>query len=289
MSSHDVFICHASEDKDAVARPLAELLRKLGLEVWFDEYSLDVGDSLSRSIDQGLATSRFGVVILSPSFFSKNWPQHELSGLVAKEMAYGKTILPIWHNITADGVRAVSPTLADKVAICTSSFSVKQMGRRILKVVRPDIFENLHRWILWRSILAKAQPSSTPIADLKQGPIRYPTLPPSLVVRIRVVHSVLGEASELDLEQMIDSFSRDVEPSREVEVWERIASSYLAVVGSESLPEPERGTLFATLLNISFLDAAALDRISRSSDKLTQLALDAWLKVGTHDAPTDNT
>jgi len=62
----DLFISHASEDKDDVARPLADKFIELGLKVWYDEYTLTVGDSLRRSIDRGLAGCRYGLVILSP-------------------------------------------------------------------------------------------------------------------------------------------------------------------------------------------------------------------------------
>jgi hypothetical protein len=77
---HDVFICHASEDKADVARPLAEALRNEGINVWLDEFQMRVGDSLRRKIDEGLRNSAYGVVILSPSFFLKQWPQWELDG-----------------------------------------------------------------------------------------------------------------------------------------------------------------------------------------------------------------
>src|ERR1051325_3140270 len=77
-ADYDAFICHASEDKDDLVRPLAEGLMKLGHKIWYDEFQLRVGDSLRRSIDKGLARSRFGIVVLSPSFFAKNWPQYEL-------------------------------------------------------------------------------------------------------------------------------------------------------------------------------------------------------------------
>jgi TIR domain len=80
----DVFVSHASEDKDAVARPLAAHLASKGHSVWYDEAILKVGDSLRRSIDRGLAAARYGVVILSPGFFAKNWPQYELDGMVQK-------------------------------------------------------------------------------------------------------------------------------------------------------------------------------------------------------------
>jgi len=117
----DLFICHASEDKNQVARPLAEALTRKGLRVWYDEFTLTVGDSLNRSIDYGLANSRFGVVILSPSFFGKEWPRRELDGLTAKEIQFGKTILPVWHNVDRGFVIKFSPVLADKLAVSTST------------------------------------------------------------------------------------------------------------------------------------------------------------------------
>lgn len=116
----DVFICHASEDKDDVARPLAQLLEKEGLKVWFDEEVITLGDRLHRSIDEGIANSRFGVVILSPHFFAKEWAKTELDGLNAKEIAFGKTILPVWHKVKQADVVRNFPTLADKKAASTA-------------------------------------------------------------------------------------------------------------------------------------------------------------------------
>jgi hypothetical protein len=114
----DVFISHASEDKDAIARPLAEALRARGLSVWFDEFELVVGSRLRARIDEGLARSRYGVVIVSHAFMSKPWPQRELAGLVARETDGGEElILPVWHGVRADDVRALSPPLADVLAV----------------------------------------------------------------------------------------------------------------------------------------------------------------------------
>jgi hypothetical protein len=113
----DIFLSHASEDKVAIARPLYNALKKAGVKVWFDEAELTMGDSLRRQIDGGLARCRFGVVILSPKFFAKDWPQKELDGLVARENASGeKGILPVWHNLTKVQVARFSPTLADRLA-----------------------------------------------------------------------------------------------------------------------------------------------------------------------------
>ena len=96
---YDVFISHASDDQDFAA-PLASALSDAGLEVWYDEYELSLGDSLRQKIDTGLACSRFGIVIISPDFLLKNWTQYELDGLQARQMTGDRVILPIWHRIT---------------------------------------------------------------------------------------------------------------------------------------------------------------------------------------------
>jgi hypothetical protein len=113
----DLFISHAHDDKPDVVRPLATKLKQKGMNLWYDEFSLKIGDSLRESIDHGLANSRYGVVVLSPNFFQKRWPQNELDGLFAMETGNRMRILPVWHNVTADDVRKYSSTLAGRVGI----------------------------------------------------------------------------------------------------------------------------------------------------------------------------
>jgi hypothetical protein len=138
----DVFVSHASEDKAVVARPLAEHLRERGLTVWLDDFELRIGDSLRRKIDAGLAGSRFGVVILSRSFFAKGWPQYELDGLVTRQVSGEQSLLPIWHDITKDEVKARSPSLADKIARSTAQYTIEEIAREIADVVRPAVDAN---------------------------------------------------------------------------------------------------------------------------------------------------
>lgn len=134
MKMWDVFISHASEDKDSIARPLAEALTRCGVSVWYDEFTLTLGDSLRRSIDQGLSQSRFGLVIVSPDFLEKEWPQRELDGLVAREIEGVKVILPIWHNVSRDLVLSSSPTLADRLA-ASSDKGISHIVGEVLQVV----------------------------------------------------------------------------------------------------------------------------------------------------------
>ena len=125
--AHDVFISHASEDKDGFVRELAQKLTSAGLAVWYDEFSLVWGDSLRRNIDRGLGSSRFGIVVLSENFFRKEWPQRELDGLVQLELAGQARILPIWHKVSKDEVAKFSPTLADKLAMNTGVSTVDEI------------------------------------------------------------------------------------------------------------------------------------------------------------------
>lgn len=118
-SQVELFISHASEDKVDFVRPLAEAL-KISFGVWYDEYELTLGDSLLRKINAGLATCDYGVVVLSPSFFKKEWPQAELDGLLALEQPNRKVILPIWKDIDKVGVADFSPILAGRLAVRAS-------------------------------------------------------------------------------------------------------------------------------------------------------------------------
>jgi hypothetical protein len=131
----DVFISHATEDKDTVARPLRDALTKLGITVWLDEAQMRIGHSLRRKIDDGIRSSRFGVVILSDSFFRKGWTNHELDGLATRTVAGEQSLLPIWHDLTPDEVMAYSPSLADKVAMNTSECGIEDIAGQIAEVV----------------------------------------------------------------------------------------------------------------------------------------------------------
>ncbi len=133
----DVFISHATEDKNAVADPLAKALSKAGLAVWYDTYELDIGDRLRRSIEQGLSQSRYGIIVLSPDFFKKHWPQLELDGLAQREENGQKVILPIWYNVTAEDVKKFSPLLADRIA-ATWDNGLDSVVQSIVRVVNKD-------------------------------------------------------------------------------------------------------------------------------------------------------
>lgn len=133
---YDVFISHASQDKEGFVEPLASLLSDMGFEVWYDDFVLKVGDSLRRDIDKGIANSEYGLVVLSPHFFAKGWTERELDGLTAREVAgRRKLILPIWHNVGQEDVLEYSPALADKVALDTRKMGLEEIAEAIAEVL----------------------------------------------------------------------------------------------------------------------------------------------------------
>lgn len=133
--THDVFISHASEDKDEFVRPLANALISEGLNVWFDEMTLRIGDSLRQKIDKGLASSRVGLVVLSPAFIKKGWTNYELDGIVTRTVSGEQVLLPIWHNITKQQVMEFSPSLADKVARSTATHTIDEIASEIAELL----------------------------------------------------------------------------------------------------------------------------------------------------------
>ena len=111
----DAFIAHASEDKEPFVRELATELAK-EFKVWYDDFTLKVGDRLRRKIDEGLARSRYGIVVLSKNFFNKHWPQEELDGLAQREVNGRNVILPVWLDVEYKDVADYSLPLADRIA-----------------------------------------------------------------------------------------------------------------------------------------------------------------------------
>lgn len=129
---YDVFISHASEDKESFANDLYNSLKNAGVKVWYDELCISWGDSLRSKIDNGLRKSKYGIVILSNYYIKKGWTQYELDGLFQIEMTGGKTILPIWHNISKKEVQDFSPTLAGRMALNSAMMTPNEIAKELI-------------------------------------------------------------------------------------------------------------------------------------------------------------
>jgi hypothetical protein len=221
----DLFISHATEDKESIVQPLANALASFGLRVWYDEFTLTAGDSLSRSIDKGLADSNYGVVVLSPAFFEKHWSEYELRGLTAREISGRKVIIPIWHNVTRNQVLKFSPPLADKLALKSSGRSTTELAIGIIEVTNPELLENIHLRIAALESRDRVAITKINAREIKVGPMRHKKLPDELVGRIRLIRAALLGVHTHSMKYWLDGFQRDAHPSSEIAIWERICAT----------------------------------------------------------------
>lgn len=130
------FISHDSRDQDAIARPLAIELVGLRCPVWFDEFSLNVGDRLRESIERGIQEARKCVLVLTPNFLSNTgWTRAEFDAVFTREMVErADVVLPVWSDVTAAQVYEYSPTLANRVAVQWTLGS-KEVARRLHRAI----------------------------------------------------------------------------------------------------------------------------------------------------------
>jgi len=117
-----------------------DVLRQMGVTVWYDESELKIGDNLRRRIDDGLTNCRYGVVLLSQSFFAKHYTNQELDGLAQREVDGVKVLLPVWVRVDEVDVRRYSPALAGRIAARWDD-GLYVVASKIIAEVRPDILE----------------------------------------------------------------------------------------------------------------------------------------------------
>jgi TIR domain-containing protein len=264
LETWDLFISHASEDKEAFVRPLALALERFGIRVWYDEYTLNLGDSLSRSVDKGLANSDYGVVVLSPAFIAKKWPEYELRGLTAREMSGTKIILPVWHNITHEEILRFSPPLADKLAVRSDQSTPIQIAIKIIKAVRPELFTRILRRIAHYKFIDTATVEKKPLSALKPSPIQHEVLPPELTSRIRLIRASLLDVDAHSMSHWIDGFKRDSHPSTEIAFWERVASVYLEYSRMIQPMSNEQKQQIYTFISSIWLSSTGAELIERA-------------------------
>jgi hypothetical protein len=134
----DVFLCHAWDDRQGVAKELHDLLVSNGVSVWFSEKDATLGVPLMRAIDKGLANSRIGLVLVTPALI-KRLPQEgiadkELSALLARDQ-----LVPIVHNTTYEALREVSPLLASRTGLSTAEETIADIAAKLAELVNLEL------------------------------------------------------------------------------------------------------------------------------------------------------
>lgn len=137
LEEYDVFVSHAWEDKESFVDEFVTCLKELDLKVWYDKDQISWGDSMRKRIDEGLKKSTFGVAVLTPNYIAegKYWTKAELDGLFQLESINGKTLLPIWHNLTKKEVMEYSPIIASKLAMNTAVSTPQEIAIELKKII----------------------------------------------------------------------------------------------------------------------------------------------------------
>jgi hypothetical protein len=130
----DVFLCHAWDDRGGVAKELHDLLESRRVSVWFSEKDVLLGSSLLREIDKGLAKSRIGIVLVTPSFLDRvrgeGIADKELSALLARDL-----LVPIVHETTYEELRDVSPLLGSRSGLSTAENPMAEVADKLAELV----------------------------------------------------------------------------------------------------------------------------------------------------------
>ncbi len=250
----DLFISHASEDKETFVRPLAETLVQYGIEVWYDEFALELGDSLTASIDKGLLNSKYGLIVFSPAFFEKRWTDYELKSLLTKEINGGKVILPIWHNVDQKFIASKSLFLADKKAI-SSNEGIPKLAFEILKVVRPDILNSHLIKMACRKAAGSVERVAVQQLHIAES-IRHESLPVHLAIASRVISTLFPSIS---YEDTIINFAKDADYDIEFAIWIAISCAYIDTMKAFQIPLSDEWMckqVYSYLLSLSLNDSS---------------------------------
>lgn len=118
IDKRQVFLCHASEDKESVVRPVKEALFLRGINSWIDEAEITLGDSITHKVNKGLGDAEYVIVFISPAFIRKTWARRELDAALNREARTGKkVVIPIVIHYETERVdyAAFLPLAEDKV------------------------------------------------------------------------------------------------------------------------------------------------------------------------------
>lgn len=130
----DVFLCHAWDDRQGAAKQLHDLLVAAGVKVWFSERDLGLGIPMMRAIDKGLASSRIGLVLVTPALLTR-LPKESVADKELSALLAGNRLVPIVHDTTYEALRNVSPLLASRTGLSTAEDSMSVIATKIAELV----------------------------------------------------------------------------------------------------------------------------------------------------------
>jgi len=109
------FLSYTHEDA-ATAKQIAEQLVASGIDVWWDRWCMNSGDSLRQKIEEGLDNCTHFIVLLSPNSIEKPWVKQEIDAALVNKLANKCKFVPLRMGLPVDRMSAflrsmVSPSV----------------------------------------------------------------------------------------------------------------------------------------------------------------------------------
>lgn len=196
----DIFLCHASEDKADVVRPIYQAMINADISCWLDEAEIHWGDSITQKVNDGLGKSRYVIVVLSLTFLSKNWPQRELNTVLNQEASTGEVrVLPLLV-----GNLAQRETIMNQLSLMSDKRYLQWDGST------SPIIEALQKR-LGKALTMQATGHLKPAADLAQSSFPVPKIKKRFTQRdkdlfLKKVFQVLKSYFQKALKQLETSY-----------------------------------------------------------------------------------
>lgn len=268
---YDLFISHASEDKDEIVRPMATILERLSVRVWYDEFSLQLGDSLTASIDKGLRLSRYGLLVLSKAFIGKNWPDYEYRSLLTRQIDGESVILPLWYGVTKEEVKAYSLFLTDIKGLAVTRDNMNVVIPAIVKVVRPDIWLEVRMRSVLRKAVDEGTPKTVELSDIKPQTERQSKLTKQQLIRSKAVYYGIGMHLNRSFDDYVEQYELDFVPERELQSWEIMNACYLEMIERHGeATEADKKDYFRSLIAIS-IGMKSISNVQLDSSEIEEL------------------
>lgn len=106
MFEYDVFVSHASADKENYVQELQKSFKKLGIKIFYDADTIEWGDDWEQKIKNGLEKCRYGVIVVTKNFYNRIWTEKELKSFLIRQNNNGENvILPILYDTSIDELK----------------------------------------------------------------------------------------------------------------------------------------------------------------------------------------
>lgn len=138
---YDVFISHASKDKNVYVDSLNAAVRKLGLNIFYDTDVLSWGDNWKQVILDGTKSSEFAIIVISNNFFDREWTERELGEFLSRQNEnHQKIVLPLLYGISLNELKEHYPELGNIQCVSADEHNIEEivilLARELIKRYR---------------------------------------------------------------------------------------------------------------------------------------------------------